>query len=141
MPDCEFRLAGADNTIVLNSLPGGWAIPIGIMFVLSFPPLFGNEIVHVLCGIVWGLWIGFGIVCAGTFIGEIGNFYAFRYCCQSRGDKLEKQSLVYATLAKVVRDGGFIVSTPLLANDARSWTASLTTPSTLHRLRSSSVSA
>ena len=24
----------------------------------------------LLCGVVWGLWIGFGIVAAGTFFGE-----------------------------------------------------------------------
>ncbi|KAG8943512.1 Tlg2-vesicle protein [Tulasnella sp. 424] len=94
----------------LRTLPGGWSIPIGVMFVLSFPPLFGNEIVHVLCGIVWGIWIGFGIVCAGTFLGEVGNFYAFRYCCKSRGEKLEKNSLSYACLAKVVREGGFLIA-------------------------------
>ncbi|KAG9037840.1 Tlg2-vesicle protein [Tulasnella sp. UAMH 9824] len=92
----------------LRTLPGGWSIPIGVMFVLSFPPLFGNEIVHVLCGIVWGIWSGFGIVCAGTFLGEVGNFYAFRYCCKSRGEKLEKNNLSYACLAKVVREGGFL---------------------------------
>lgn len=68
------------------------------MFIISFPPLFGHEIVAILCGLVWGLWVGFvsvsttcalhassliartqGIVALGTFLGEIGNFYAFRY--------------------------------------------------------------
>jgi len=38
--------------------------------VISFPPLFGHEIVAILVGIVWGLWEGFGIVAAGTFFGE-----------------------------------------------------------------------
>jgi uncharacterized membrane protein YdjX (TVP38/TMEM64 family) len=52
-------------------LPGGWAIPIGILFVLSFPPLFGGEVICLLCGLVWGLWVGFAIVCAGTFLGEV----------------------------------------------------------------------
>ena len=52
----------------------GWLVPIAVLFVISFPPLFGHEIVAVLCGLVWGLWIGFGIVCAGTFLGEVGNF-------------------------------------------------------------------
>lgn len=55
----------------LRDLPGGWSIPIGILIVLSFPPLFGQEIVCVLTGVVWGLWVGFGLVCAGTFIGEV----------------------------------------------------------------------
>jgi hypothetical protein len=36
--------------------------------------LFGHEIVAILCGVVWGLWIGFAIVAAGTFLGELGNF-------------------------------------------------------------------
>ncbi|KAG8879144.1 Tlg2-vesicle protein [Tulasnella sp. 331] len=94
----------------VRQLPGGWSIPIGIMFVLSFPPLFGNEIIHVLCGIVWGLWIGFGIVCAGTFLGEIGNFYVFKYFCTARGEHYERTKLPYACLARCVREGGFLVA-------------------------------
>jgi uncharacterized membrane protein YdjX (TVP38/TMEM64 family) len=38
--------------------------------VISFPPLFGHELVALLCGLVYGLWIGFAVVAAGTFIGE-----------------------------------------------------------------------
>jgi uncharacterized membrane protein YdjX (TVP38/TMEM64 family) len=45
-------------------------IPIAILIVISFPPLFGHELVALLCGVVYGLWIGFGIVAAGTFLGE-----------------------------------------------------------------------
>jgi uncharacterized membrane protein YdjX (TVP38/TMEM64 family) len=62
-----------------HRLPGGWAIPIGVIFVVSFPPLFGGEVVCLLCGLVWGLWIGFAIVCAGTFLGEVSWF-----CHQAR---------------------------------------------------------
>jgi uncharacterized membrane protein YdjX (TVP38/TMEM64 family) len=58
----------------LHALKFGFLIPIAILFIISFPPLFGHEIVAVLCGDVWGLWEGFGIVCAGTLLGEIGNF-------------------------------------------------------------------
>ncbi|KAL0948375.1 hypothetical protein HGRIS_010957 [Hohenbuehelia grisea] len=94
----------------LHDLRFGWLVPIGILFVISFPPLFGHEIVAVLCGLVWGLWIGFGIVAAGTFLGEVGNFYAFKYCCRSRGEKLERTKIGYACLAKVVRDGGFRIA-------------------------------
>ncbi|KAK0502325.1 hypothetical protein EDD18DRAFT_687351 [Armillaria luteobubalina] len=94
----------------LHDLKFGWLVPIGIIFVLSFPPLFGAEIVAVLCGLVWGLWIGFGIVAAGTFLGEVGNFYAFKYCCRSRGEKLERNNIMYACLAKVIRDGGFKIA-------------------------------
>ncbi|KAJ3782364.1 hypothetical protein GGU11DRAFT_748191 [Lentinula aff. detonsa] len=94
----------------LHDLKFGWLVPIGILFVISFPPLFGHEIVAILCGLVWGLWPGFGIVAAGTFIGEIGNFYAFKYCCRARGEKMEKTKISYACLAKVVRDGGFKIA-------------------------------
>lgn len=94
----------------LHDLSWGWVVPILVLFVISFPPLFGHEIVAVLCGLVWGLWIGFGIVAAGTFLGEVGNFYAFRYCCTARGEKLEKTKISYACLAKVVRDGGFRIA-------------------------------
>ncbi|VDB95861.1 unnamed protein product [Peniophora sp. CBMAI 1063] len=94
----------------LKDLPAGWLIPIGILFVISFPPLFGHEIIAVLCGIVWGLGLGFAIVCAGTFIGEIGNFYAFRWCCRARGEKLERTNITYGVLARVVREGGFKIA-------------------------------
>ncbi|KIM44279.1 hypothetical protein M413DRAFT_443299 [Hebeloma cylindrosporum] len=94
----------------LYGLKFGWAVPIAVLFVISFPPLFGHEIVAILCGLVWGLWVGFGIVAAGTFLGEVGNFYAFKYCCRSRGEKLERTKIPYACLARVVRDGGFKIA-------------------------------
>ncbi|CEL63371.1 Golgi apparatus membrane protein TVP38 OS=Podospora anserina (strain S / ATCC MYA-4624 / DSM 980 / FGSC 10383) GN=TVP38 PE=3 SV=1 [Rhizoctonia solani AG-1 IB] len=46
----------------------GWLVPIVVLFIISFPPLFGHEIVAVLCGLVWGLWIGFAIVCVTTAV-------------------------------------------------------------------------
>lgn len=67
-------------------------IAIGILFVLSFPPvgiflsvitrlgthtttqLFGAGFVALLCGAIWGAGVGFGIVVAGQFLGELGNF-------------------------------------------------------------------
>lgn len=65
----------------LRELPAGWLIPIAILFVISFPPLFGHEIVALLCGVVWGLWIGFAIVAAGTFLGESTFIFSlFTYC-------------------------------------------------------------
>ncbi|TCD63005.1 Tlg2-vesicle protein [Steccherinum ochraceum] len=94
----------------MHDLPAGFLIPIAIFFVISFPPLFGHEIVAILCGVVWGLWIGFAITAAGTFLGEIGNFYAFKWCCHARAEKMEKKDISYATLARVIRDGGFKVA-------------------------------
>ncbi|RSH90810.1 Tlg2-vesicle protein [Saitozyma podzolica] len=93
----------------MKALPAGWVIPIAILFVISFPPLFGHEIVTILIGVIWGLWIGFGITAAGTLLGEIGNFYAFKYCCRSRAAKLESKNLNYACMSHVVREGGFFI--------------------------------
>ena len=95
----------------IRHLSWGWVIPVAILFVLSFPPLFGAEIVAVLCGIVYGVWIGFGIVALGTLLGEIGNFYAFRYLLQSHAIKAERKSMSYACLAEIIRNGGFWVRT------------------------------
>lgn len=61
----------------VQKLGWGWIIPVAILFILSFPPLFGAEIIAVLCGIVYGVWIGFGIVALGTLLGEIGNYYLY----------------------------------------------------------------
>ena len=36
--------------------------------------LFGHEILAIIVGDVWGVWIGFGIVAAGTLLGELANF-------------------------------------------------------------------
>ncbi|KAI5117038.1 hypothetical protein M0805_004745 [Coniferiporia weirii] len=94
----------------IKKLPAGWVIPIAILFVISFPPLGGHEIIAILCGVVWGLWIGFAIVSAGTFLGELGNFFAFKYCCRARGEKLEKSKVQYGCLARVVREGGFKIA-------------------------------
>jgi len=58
----------------IKKLPAGWIIPIAIFFIISFPPLFGQEILAILVGLVWGLWIGFAITAAGTYLGEVGNF-------------------------------------------------------------------
>lgn len=64
----------------------------------------------ILCGVVWGLWIGFAIVAAGTYLGEVGNFYAFKSLCAAHGRKLEQTQISYACLAKIVRERGFVVS-------------------------------
>ncbi|EMD33348.1 hypothetical protein CERSUDRAFT_87231 [Gelatoporia subvermispora B] len=93
----------------MHNLTAGWLIPIAIMIVMSFPPLFGHEIVAILCGFVWGVGPGFAIVAAGTFLGELTSFLVFRYCCLARGLKMERTNIRYACLARVVRKGGFRV--------------------------------
>lgn len=94
----------------MYKLKFGWLIPIAILFVMSFPPLGGQEIVAAVCGLVWGTWAGFGIVAAGTFLGEVANFFAFKYFCTTRGEKIEQSSVIYSALGRVVREGGFKVA-------------------------------
>ncbi|KAI0327055.1 hypothetical protein GY45DRAFT_1373459 [Cubamyces sp. BRFM 1775] len=94
----------------MRRTPGGWAIPIAILIVMSFPPLFGHEIVAILVGDVWGVGIGFGIVAAGTLLGELANYCVFKWFCMARGRKWEEKKLSYALLAEVVRQGGFKIA-------------------------------
>lgn len=93
----------------VQSVAWGWVIPVAILFVISFPPLFGHEIVGVLCGVVYGLWIGFGVLSLGTLLGELGNFIAFKWFLQKHAEKLERKSIDYACMAHIVREGGFLV--------------------------------
>ncbi|KAJ3980839.1 hypothetical protein F5890DRAFT_636653 [Lentinula detonsa] len=87
----------------------GWLIPVAILVVLSFPPLFGHEIVGILCGVTWGIGEGFGIMALGSLLGEIINYFVFKFCCTSRARKLEKKKIMYACFSRVIRDGGFKV--------------------------------
>lgn len=91
----------------VRDLSWGWIIPIVVLILISFPPLFGHEIVAVLCGVVYGLWVGFAIVAAGTFFGEIGTWFAFKYALRKKAEKLERTNLNYGALARVTREGGF----------------------------------
>ncbi|KAJ4490679.1 hypothetical protein J3R30DRAFT_3423941 [Lentinula aciculospora] len=72
--------------------------------------LFGHEIIGMLCGIGWGIAAGFGIVALGTLLGEIANYFTFKYCCTARAQKYEKRNLTYACLSRVVRAGGFKIA-------------------------------
>lgn len=54
----------------VRDITAGWLIFVAVLFIISFPPLFGHELVALLAGVVYGLWMGFAVVAAGTFIGE-----------------------------------------------------------------------
>ncbi|KAK8019874.1 hypothetical protein PG990_005012 [Apiospora arundinis] len=91
----------------VRDLPAGWLIPIVILIIISFPPLFGHEVIALLCGVVYGLWIGFAVVAAGTFLGEVGTWFAFKSLLRQKAIKMERTNLNYASLARLTRDGGF----------------------------------
>ncbi|KAJ7485180.1 hypothetical protein B0H11DRAFT_2018379 [Mycena galericulata] len=87
----------------------GPVIPIAILIIMSFPPLFGHELVEMICGVTWDLPEAFAIVAVGVLLGEIANFFTFKFCCSARSKKMEKSNLSYDLLAYVVRTGGFLV--------------------------------
>ncbi|KAJ7912569.1 hypothetical protein B0H13DRAFT_2475819 [Mycena leptocephala] len=87
----------------------GALIPIAILIILSFPPLFGNELIATLVGVTYDLPVACTIVAVGTLLGEIANFFVFKYACSIRGAKFEAKNLDYGLLAHVVRNGTFWV--------------------------------
>jgi uncharacterized membrane protein YdjX (TVP38/TMEM64 family) len=91
----------------VRDLPAGWLIPIAILFVISFPPLFGHEIIALLCGVVYGLWIGFAIVAWLTNHKSVGTWFAFKHLFRRKAVELERKNLNYGALARLTRDGGF----------------------------------
>ncbi|KAF7332971.1 hypothetical protein MVEN_02403100 [Mycena venus] len=93
----------------LHDTSAGWLVPIVVLIASSFPPLFGHEIVAMLCGVAWGLGEGFGIVAAGTLLGEICTYCFFKYFCGVRGKRLELSNMSYGTLALIVREGGLVI--------------------------------
>ncbi|KAF8181956.1 hypothetical protein K438DRAFT_1535918, partial [Mycena galopus ATCC 62051] len=87
----------------------GPLIPIAILVVLSFPPLFGQEIIATVVGATWDFPAACIIVAIGTLLGEIANYFTFKYACSTRGAKLEAKNIDYGLLAHVVRKGSFRV--------------------------------
>ncbi|TYJ56361.1 hypothetical protein B9479_002909 [Cryptococcus floricola] len=91
----------------IKNWPGGFLIPIAALIVLSFPPLAGHERV---CGrVMWvGMGVGFAILAAGTFLGEIATWIAFKWCCQARASKFEKKNKLYSSLTQLIREKSFM---------------------------------
>jgi uncharacterized membrane protein YdjX (TVP38/TMEM64 family) len=89
----------------IRAWPGGFLVPFVFLIVVSFPPLMGHEseccngqrmkelsaheppVIGIICGLVWGLGVGFAILAAGTFVGEICLWVAFKWWCTARAAK------------------------------------------------------
>ncbi|GAA6007362.1 hypothetical protein JCM11491_003104 [Sporobolomyces phaffii] len=89
--------------------PVSYIYPVLILIILSFPPLGGHEIVLLVVGLIWGVWIGFAIACAGTFIGEMLCFFLFKYLLSRKAQEVEQKSIFYACLARLQREGGIVI--------------------------------
>jgi uncharacterized membrane protein YdjX (TVP38/TMEM64 family) len=55
--------------------------------ILTYLSILGHEVVGILIGVLWGLHIGFWILAAGTFLGELATWFVFRTLCTTRADK------------------------------------------------------
>lgn len=62
-------------------------IPVALLIIVSFPPLVGHEIIGICIGIVWDLDVGFAILAAGTFLGELATWFVFKGLCTGRAAK------------------------------------------------------
>ncbi|KAJ9100956.1 hypothetical protein QFC19_005352 [Naganishia cerealis] len=82
----EWMKPGANK---LKSLPAGW-------------------ILGIIIGIVWGLGIGFLILAAGTFLGELATWFAFKGMCTGRAAKFQSQNKYYAALTTLIREKSFL---------------------------------
>ncbi|KAJ7617118.1 hypothetical protein FB45DRAFT_1104266 [Roridomyces roridus] len=91
----------------LNSHPVAAVIPIALLALLSFPPLFGSELILILVGVAYSLPVGFAIAAAGTLLGELATYFVFKTFYSRRNDEWEAKSVEYGLLAHVTRNGGF----------------------------------
>ncbi|KAJ7723444.1 snare associated Golgi protein-domain-containing protein [Mycena maculata] len=91
----------------LNNTKYAFLIPAALLIIVSFPPLFGHELINILCGVAFSFPRAFGIIAVGSLLGEIANYFTFKYACTARGVKMEAKDISYGLLAHVVRRGGF----------------------------------
>ncbi|KAH7390081.1 hypothetical protein BKA64DRAFT_725269 [Cadophora sp. MPI-SDFR-AT-0126] len=84
-----------------------WTIPTAILVILSFPPLFGHEIVQLIVGLAYPLGVALGIACAGAVIGEAACFIVFKYFFTGWVEKKIAQKVNWAATARVTQEAGF----------------------------------
>ncbi|BFZ64545.1 hypothetical protein YB2330_005692 [Saitoella coloradoensis] len=92
----------------VQSLSWGFLIPGLLCFILSFPPLFGHEIIAVLTGFVYGPWVGWGVIAVSTFLAECVLFVIFRRFFRERCLAFRRgHPRDWAVFCRVVEEGGW----------------------------------
>ncbi|GHJ90440.1 hypothetical protein NliqN6_6842 [Naganishia liquefaciens] len=92
----------------LKEWPAGWMIPLALLIIVSFPPLVGHEIIGICIGIVWDLDVGFAILAAGTFLGELATWFVFKGLCTGRAAKFQAKNRYYRALTQLIREKSFL---------------------------------
>ncbi|KAM0750900.1 hypothetical protein T439DRAFT_380741 [Meredithblackwellia eburnea MCA 4105] len=93
------------HRVAVEATPGSWAVAIAVLIVLSFPPLFGHEVVNLIIGLIWGVRIGVAVSAVGTVVGELLCFCVFKYVTTSYAERYEHSKVWYGCLAKMMREG------------------------------------
>ncbi|CZS91704.1 uncharacterized protein RAG0_02220 [Rhynchosporium agropyri] len=84
-----------------------WTIPTAILVILSFPPLFGHEVVQLIIGLAYPLGVALGIACAGAVLGEAACFIVFKYFCTGWVENKIAKKVNWAATARVTQEAGF----------------------------------
>lgn len=84
-----------------------WTLPVAILVVLSFPPLFGHEVVLLIVGLTYPLGVALGIACAGAVLGEAACFIVFKYIFTGWVEKKIAANIKWAATARVAQEAGF----------------------------------
>lgn len=84
-----------------------WLIPVGILIVLSIPPLAGHEVVALVVGLVYPLGVAIAIVCLGTLLGEALCFVAFKYGFRDWVDRRRERSDQWEATGRVCEQGSW----------------------------------
>jgi len=85
--------------------PGSWLVPVTLLIIVSFPPLFGHELIAILTGFVWSMPVAFLLVFTGSIIGESLLFLSFRHFFHSRIVQFRKEhEQNYGTIVLVISE-------------------------------------
>lgn len=96
---------GPYKIVIRRTQAWNWLVPFIVLIIISFPPLFGHELVILALGVCYRLDVAFLIAIAGTFAGEVAEFYVFKHYLTRRAAAVEAKSVGYASLAKLMREG------------------------------------
>jgi len=89
----------------LSQMKYGWIIIIGIMILISFPPMLGHTTTVTLCGFAYGMK-GFYIALAGSVLGASVAFVVLRFLFAKRLREWSATNDKWTALETVVKSKG-----------------------------------
>lgn len=92
-----------------REISGGWLIIIGMLILVSFPPMMGYSAISMFTGMVYGFPNGWPILATGTVVGSFLCFVIFRYFFQERAKSLAHSSIKFMAFAKTLEQDKFVL--------------------------------